>query len=145
MPTYRSDAQRMHARSLRQSMTAVQTLLWEQLRGHRFLNLHVRRLAPVGLQVVDFLIVRHSLIIQTGGSADPFDDALRDAELRGRGFTVMRFSEAAIQTDLAPVLERLAREVRAIAAVRFASSHPAAGPRRRSRTHARCPRTQTSA
>jgi very-short-patch-repair endonuclease len=77
-------------------MTIAETILWRALRGSRFKDLKFRRQVPVGPYVADFLCTSRRLIIELDGP--PHDkeeqrahDRKRDADLRAKGFTVLRF------------------------------------------------------
>lgn len=81
------------ARALRASMTDAEHRLWRVLRkrqlgGHRF-----RRQCPLGPFVVDFVCLERGVVIEVDGGqhCDSLRDARRDAWLRGRGFSVLRF------------------------------------------------------
>lgn len=63
MPAYRNDSQRLHARAQRAAMTHPEAALWRHLRNHRFLGLSVRRKAPVGPYIADFLIPSRRIAI----------------------------------------------------------------------------------
>jgi very-short-patch-repair endonuclease len=49
---------------------------------------------PMGPYVLDFVCLRHRLILEADG---PFHDPIRDAWLRAKGFRVLRFSNREIQ------------------------------------------------
>jgi len=110
---FRNRRQRSHARALRAKMTEAEKQLWQHLRAHRFMGLSIRRQAPVGPYIVDFLIPSRNLVIEADGAQhyDPGADALRTAYLTARGYRVLRFSNADILTNLPGVLARLAEEV----------------------------------
>ncbi len=63
MPAYRNDGQRLHARAQRAAMTPAEAALWQHLRNHRFLGLSIRRKAPVGPWIADFLIPSRRIAI----------------------------------------------------------------------------------
>jgi very-short-patch-repair endonuclease len=85
------------ARTLRIRQTASERRLWGLLRAKRLDGLKFRRQVPVGPYVVDFLCLRHRLIVEADG---PFhsseNDERRDTWLRGQGFRVMRFTNGQI-------------------------------------------------
>ena len=73
-------------------MTASEKALWKALRA---LDLHIRRQAPIGRYVVDFVHHGARLVIEvdSGWHDDPeaqLHDAERDAWLASQGYRVMR-------------------------------------------------------
>jgi very-short-patch-repair endonuclease len=81
------------SRTLRQAAPATERTLWRALRGRRLGGLKFRRQVPLGPYVVDFLCLRHRLIIEADGPFhDVEDDARRDAWLQAQGFHVLRFT-----------------------------------------------------
>ncbi|HET6972145.1 MAG TPA: DUF559 domain-containing protein [Phenylobacterium sp.] len=85
------------ARAFRRRATDTERLLWKLLRDRRLEGLKFRRQVPVGRYVLDFLCLRHRLVVEADG---PFHDAAHDAErdawLAGQGFRVLRFSNSDI-------------------------------------------------
>jgi very-short-patch-repair endonuclease len=85
------------ARTLRANQTACERRLWSVLRAKRLEGLKFRRQVPIGPYTVDFLCLRHRLVIEADG---PFhvaeQDAKRDAFLRSQGFRVLRFTNSQI-------------------------------------------------
>ena len=97
------------ARSLRRRSVATERPLWDLLRDRQLDGLKFRRQAPVGRYVVDFLCLRHRLVLEADG---PHHDAsqhdpVRDAWLRVQGFRVLRFANARIQNDREMVLAEI--------------------------------------
>ncbi|HEX4096729.1 MAG TPA: DUF559 domain-containing protein [Caulobacteraceae bacterium] len=81
------------ARRLRRNPTATERVLWSRLRQHRLEGLKFRRQMPLGPYVLDFVCLRHRLVIEADGPFhDPVRDAARDAWLSAKGFRVLRFS-----------------------------------------------------
>jgi very-short-patch-repair endonuclease len=109
-----SELYKARARELRQNRTDAEHLLWYPLRAHRFMGLSVRRQAPIGPYIADFLIPAHRLILKADGSHhSPTTDHRRDdAHLRALGFRTIRFSNQDILTNLPGCLARLAKEIR---------------------------------
>ncbi|MDE2362562.1 MAG: DUF559 domain-containing protein, partial [Hyphomicrobiales bacterium] len=71
-------------------MAAAEIMLWRALRSGRLDGLEFRRQVPIARFVVDFLCVRHRLIVELDGSPhesveQKLHDAARDAELRRLG------------------------------------------------------------
>lgn len=101
-----------HARILRQAMTPAEGLLWNALRGRRFLGLKVRRQVPLGPYTADFYCAEHRLVIDAD-AAGPAEarDAGRARWMAERGFRVLRFRPEDIRGNLAACLAAIAREV----------------------------------
>lgn len=113
MPAYRNDSQRLHARAQRASMTPAERALWAALRNHRLDGLSVRRKAPVGHWIADFLIPAHRIAIcidpdtaQTGTDHPPH------GALEPLGFTVLRVRQTDILTNLPRVLRTVAERAK---------------------------------
>lgn len=109
---FRNAKHRAHARALHANMTKAERLLWYHLRAHRFGGLSVRRQAPIGPYIVDFLIPSRRLVVEADGGRHfhPGADALRSADLAARGDRTLRFSNTDILTNLPGVLARRAEE-----------------------------------
>jgi len=86
------------ARRLRRTMTDGERRLWSELRRFRpWYGIHVRRQAPIGPYVVDFVVQEHRLIIEVDGehhftAEGMARDTRRDAWLAGVGYRVLRFN-----------------------------------------------------
>lgn len=86
------------ARALRRRAPSTEHLLWTLLRGRRLEGLKFRRQVPIGPYIVDFLCLRHRLVVEADGPFhEPEDDAVRDAWLETQGFRVLRFPNGEIQ------------------------------------------------
>ncbi|WP_425051563.1 endonuclease domain-containing protein [Psychromarinibacter sp. S121] len=111
MTGFRHATQKARAKQLRSNMTEAEKRLWHHLRAHRFFGLSVRRQAPIGPYIVDFLIPAQKLVIEVDGGqhADNPQDATRDAYLAARGYTVLRYWNPDVLGNLQGVLEDLRR------------------------------------
>jgi very-short-patch-repair endonuclease len=92
------------ARTLRQSMTPAETLLWKHLRRAQLSGSHFRRQTPIGQFIVDFACRAAKLVVEVDGSAhDSMDaqerDAQRDRWFAENGFRVLRFTNAEVLAD----------------------------------------------
>jgi very-short-patch-repair endonuclease len=86
------------ARLLRRNPSATERLLWDRLRQRRLEGLKFRRQMPMGPYVLDFVCLRHRLIVEADGPFhDPIRDAGRDGWLTAKGFRVLRFTNREIQ------------------------------------------------
>ncbi len=83
----------VRARSLRQSMTEAERLLWSKLRKRRFANFKFRRQVPLGPFIADFVCFEKSLIIELDGGQHTVQreyDSQRTSWLEAHGFRVIR-------------------------------------------------------
>ena len=88
------DLIRARARSLRKNPTEAEKVLWGHLRCWQVDGYKFRRQQPLGNYIVDFVCLEKKLIIELDGgqhAEQTVYDAERDAWLRDRGFSVLRF------------------------------------------------------
>ena len=101
-----------HAKRMRRSPSMSERLLWKLLRGRQLEGFKFRRQVPIGRYVVDFVCLRHRLIVEADG---PFHDEIRDAErdawLRAEGFQILRFPNSEIVTRPENILMAIAAAV----------------------------------
>jgi very-short-patch-repair endonuclease len=88
-------------------MTDAETRLWSRLRAHRLSAFSFRRQTTIGPYIVDFVCLDARLIIELDGGqhADSARDARRDSWLRQQGFTILRFWNNDVFSNLPGVLE----------------------------------------
>lgn len=84
------------AKSMRHTATDAEQLMWQILRGKRFMNLKFRRQHVIKPYIVDFYCHEIGLVIELDGSQHGTDDAIEyDAErtkfLEALGLTVVRY------------------------------------------------------
>ena len=99
-----------NAKTLRSQQTEAEQRLWYHLRAHRFHGLKFKRQKPMGRYIVDFVCIERRLIIELDGSqhSEQMDyDQSRDAWLRSRGYTVLRFWNNDVLQQLENVLEQI--------------------------------------
>jgi very-short-patch-repair endonuclease len=99
----------LRARQLRNTMTPQEIKLWCQLRYFNERGFHFRRQAPIGPFIIDFAEKTQRLAIEVDGTQHGFDDgqrrdARRDAVLRLRGYRVLRFWNADVDTNMDGVI-----------------------------------------
>ena len=97
------------ARSLRKRMTPQEVKLWVHLRSWRKRGFHFRRQAPRDGHIVDFVCLKHGVIVEVDGGQHNFDaharrDALRDNHFASEGFRILRFWNTDIDRNLEGVL-----------------------------------------
>jgi very-short-patch-repair endonuclease len=96
------------ARRLRRNPTATERVLWDRLRQRKLGGLKFRRQVPLGPYVLDFLCLRHRLVVEADGPFhDPKRDAIRDAWLEANGFRVLRFRNLDIHNSPELVADRI--------------------------------------
>ena len=106
------------ARILRGRETPAEQVLWEALGGRRLAGLKFRRQHPVGPFIADFCCAEQRLIVEVDGEiheAQQDRDTEREDVLRTAGYSILRFTNKEILTDLSGTLERIHRTAQAIA------------------------------
>src|SRR6185437_15360949 len=98
----------IRARALRNNPTATERVLWDRLRQRKLGGLKFPRQVPMGPYVLDFLCLRHRLVVEADRPFhDPERDAIRDAWLQAKGFRVLRFSNQEIHNWPERVADRI--------------------------------------
>ncbi|MBN9220736.1 MAG: endonuclease domain-containing protein [Mesorhizobium sp.] len=105
---------RRFARTLRRDLTEAEDKLWRELRGRKLDRIKFRRQVPIGRFVADFLCAEAMLIVEIDGSqhADSAHDHERDAELKLRGFRILRFWNDDVLRELDSVCDTIIAYVR---------------------------------
>jgi very-short-patch-repair endonuclease len=109
-------ATRKNARSMRKVMTDAELKLWNELRAHRLMGLGFRRQLPISGYIADFACPEHRIIVEVDGSGHGDDkqirhDASRDQILTSLGWTVLRFGNGDVLTDMDGVCSHIVRVV----------------------------------
>ncbi len=105
------------ARRLRRTMTDGERRLWSELRKfRRWYGIHVRRQAPVGPYIVDFVIHEHWLVIEVDGehhftAAGLARDHIRDVWFTTQGYKVVRFNTGELSDSFEGCIEEVLREL----------------------------------
>jgi very-short-patch-repair endonuclease len=95
------------ARHLRNRLTPAETKLWQALKNRQLGNLRWRCQHPIGRFIVDFYCPACRLIIEVDGGIHQQQqdyDLARTEHLQEYGYTVIRFSNEAVENDLERVL-----------------------------------------
>src|SRR2546423_10270726 len=105
------------ARSLRKRMTPQEVKLWVHLRAWRKHGFHFRRQAPREGHIVDFVCLKHRLIVEVDGGQHNFNahakrDVKRDNHFASQGFRALRFWNHDVDRNLDGVLETIAAALR---------------------------------
>jgi very-short-patch-repair endonuclease len=96
-----------HAAQLRRHSTDAKRLLWSRLRGRR-LGWKFRVQHTIGPFLADFACLERKLIVEAdGGQHDPASDRARTANLRRRGFRIVRFWNHDILQNIDGVVETI--------------------------------------
>lgn len=95
-------------------MTEAEDRLWQELRDRRLDGIKFRRQPPFGKYIADFVCIEASLIIEIDGSqhADSDSDRSRDADLKARGFRILRFWNDDVLRDMNAVCDTILAYVR---------------------------------
>ena len=94
-----------HARTLRRNQIDVEQRFWLEVRNRRLGGYKFRRQATIGPFIVDFLCAGRMLIVELdGGQHEETKDAARTKYLEGLGYTVMRFWNNDVLTNMEGVL-----------------------------------------
>jgi very-short-patch-repair endonuclease len=101
-------------------MTDAEVRLWHELRSRRLDRIKIRRQVPIGNYIADFVCLEATLVIEVDGShhGGSRRDLTRDAELKRRGFRVLRFWNDDVLKDIDGVCDTI------IAYARDASLQP---------------------
>jgi len=93
---------RSFARSMRRAATEAEDRLWQELRSRRLDGIKFRRQYPIGHAIADLVCLKSRLIVEIDGTqhAENAYDGKRDADLRARGFRVLRFWNDDVLRDL---------------------------------------------
>ena len=107
---------RVYAKLHRRRMTDAEVILWSRLRRNAIKGRRFRRQHPIGPYIADFVCLPLRLVVEIDGATHGSDEEIlhdrrRDAYLRGRGFSVLRFWNQEIYDNLNGVLEKIWSEV----------------------------------
>jgi very-short-patch-repair endonuclease len=99
------------AKNLRKRSTDAERSLWKHLRSKQIEGLKFRRQEPIGRYIVDFVCYEKAVIVEAdGGQHTEAVDLERDAWLRSQGFSVLRFWNHEVITNIEGVLEMILRK-----------------------------------
>jgi very-short-patch-repair endonuclease len=101
------------AKSLRQTMTEVEHMLWAKLRRNQ-LGVHFRRQHPIGSYIADFACLNPKLIVEVDGGQhveqEEYDER-RTENLRALGFDLLRFWNFEVVDDVESVVESVEQRI----------------------------------
>jgi very-short-patch-repair endonuclease len=107
-----AEAIQQRAKELRRNPTPAERKLWMKLRGKQLCDLKFRRQHPIDRYIVDFCCVARKLAIEIDGHSHGSQveyDRARTAYLQDRGYTVVRFTNRQVLSQLDAVLAEILR------------------------------------
>ena len=102
-----------NANALRKNMTKAEACLWKYvLRARSMKGYQFRRQRPVLYYIADFMCKELMLVIEVDGIIHEFEeiqykDYVKQKALEEAGFTVLRFTNNEVLTDIGSVIDRL--------------------------------------
>ncbi len=102
------------ARQMRQEPTAAESTLWQRIRKEQIRGVKFRRQFAIERFITDFCSPQLHLIIEVDGPIHQYtqpEDAIRQGFLEDAGFTVLRFSNLDVLSNIDGVLAVIEREV----------------------------------
>ena len=102
------------AADLRHRQTDAETALWNELRAHRFSEIHFRRQHPIGPYIADFCSTSSKIVIELDGGdhlTQEIYDNRRSAYLEEHGYRVLRFWNDEVLKDMDIVLQTILEEL----------------------------------
>jgi len=111
-------------RDLRRASTRAERMLWEEIRGRKFLGLKFYRQYPLFVDtsgqetffVADFYCHEQKLVIELDGGIHNYQnrqDLKRTEAIRALGISVVRFKNEDIEQNIAGTLSTLGKKIRA--------------------------------
>ncbi len=102
------------AKSLRQSQTEAEGLLWSVLRSKQLCGLKFRRQHPIGPFFADFACEDRKLVVELDGDYHDHvveDDLSRATFIENQGWQVIRFSNDDVLADVESVARTIANSL----------------------------------
>ena len=106
------------AKQLRRKSSDAELLLWRNLRAKQLQGLKFRRQEQIGLYIVDFVCYEKGIIVEADGGQHALNqekDDERTLWLSVQGFTVLRFWNNDVLTNIKGVLETISSRCNKIA------------------------------
>ncbi|WP_306142376.1 endonuclease domain-containing protein [Roseibium sp. MMSF_3412] len=108
-PSRISEQTRTLARALRRDQTKGEKALWRVLRELKAEGIRLRRQAPIGAYIADFVAFSKKTIIEIDGDVHALGEQIahdkrRDDWLRSQGFQVVRYSSLEVADNLEGVV-----------------------------------------
>jgi very-short-patch-repair endonuclease len=108
------------ANKLRKSMTKAEACLWKYaLRANTMKGYPFRRERPVLNYIADFMCIPLKLVIEVDGLTHQWEETIikdqkKDADLKAAGFTVLRFDDNKILTQMPQVIAEIEEIIKEI-------------------------------
>ena len=103
------------AKELRQNPTPMEEKLWQRLRASQLEGLKFRFQHVIEPCIVDFCCATIGLVVEIDGDThNPDTDRGRDIGLGQLGYTVLRFTNHEVATNIDGVLEAIAARARSL-------------------------------
>jgi very-short-patch-repair endonuclease len=106
---------RTRVKEMRSDPVMTEKLFWSFVRNRKLDGHKFKRQVPIGPYIVDFVCAEARVIVELDGpthDARAGYDAVRDAWLRGQGYTVLRFENAAFTADVDLALQTIVFAIR---------------------------------
>jgi very-short-patch-repair endonuclease len=109
---YNTRSNKNFRKQLRNSLTAAEAVLWQNLRGRQLLGKKFRRQVSIGRYIVDFYCPEARLVIELDGdrhfsiTIDEYE-AQRTKYLEEDGLRIIRFENKELYDNLEGVLETI--------------------------------------
>jgi very-short-patch-repair endonuclease len=110
--TYNTRSKKTFRKELRNSLTAAEAVLWQNLKGRQLLGKKFRRQIGIGRYIVDFYCPEAGLVIELDGdrhfsiTIDEYE-ARRTKYLEEEGLRIIRFENKELYDNLEGVLETI--------------------------------------
>ena len=90
-------------------MTDAERLVWSRIRRKQLKGLQVYRQRIIGNYIVDFYCPKAKLVVELDGGQHFTEEGLKKDAVRinNQGFTVLRFSDEEVLSNLDGVLEKI--------------------------------------
>jgi very-short-patch-repair endonuclease len=98
------------ARTLRHELTLAERKLWSILRGNKLNGINFRRQHALGNYIVDFISIKHKLIVELDGSQHLEQeeyDAERTKYFESQGYKVLRFWNNQVENEIEGVIQAI--------------------------------------
>ena len=106
---------RARAKELRQAPTPMEEKLWQRLRASQIEGLKFRFQHTIEPCIVDFCCPNIGLVVEVDGDTHDADkDRDRDTGLGQLGYTVLRFTNSEVATNIDGVLETIVARARSL-------------------------------
>jgi very-short-patch-repair endonuclease len=110
--TYNTRSKKNFRKQLRNSLTAAEAVLWQNLKGRQLLGKKFRRQVSIGRYIVDFYCPEAGFVIELDGerhfsiTIDEYE-AQRTKYLEEEGLRIIRFENKDVYENLEGVLETI--------------------------------------